>query len=108
VVYPPGSNWAAGERESASVCTQSGGVCLDPLGLAKEYGIGNKRKKPPETIIPATSYDNTRNIALAKVGRLMPGTRNPHIGKLGVGRCQTIEFKGKTMNGKPITCCAIL
>jgi hypothetical protein len=45
-----------------------------------------------EVVIPASSYEEARNIALEKMGEIDPATRTPYYGRLGVGRNRIVGF----------------
>ncbi len=65
---------------------------VDPLGLAKKNNCDPSPKKEIE--LEAGSFEQARNLALQKLGPIVPGSRVTQIGRLGVGKDQNVGFYG--------------
>ncbi|WP_264821746.1 RHS repeat-associated core domain-containing protein [Acinetobacter lanii] len=75
---------------------------VDPYGLAKKK-LGDcddecEANKSKEIVLEAKSFESARNLALKKIGTLIPGTRSKQIGRLGMGKGKVTGFTGTTKN----------
>jgi RHS repeat-associated protein len=71
---------------------------VDPLGLAKKRG-GCDAAPRKEQVIETQSFEQARNLALQKLGPIVPGSRATQIGRLGIGKDQNVGFHGIGLDG---------
>ena len=74
---------------------------IDVLGLNKKKADSSCSTPPPskEIELYASSFEQARNMALSKLGPIIPGTRQQQIGRLGIGKGKVVGFQGIGPNG---------
>ena len=67
------------------------------MGLTKKKNCEAEPKKEIE--LNANSFEQARNLALQKLGPIVPGSSITQIGRLGVGKDQNVGFYGTGPDG---------